>query len=245
MTAPHGACSEESIYEMGKLGFEALCISRGSLRHYNSQAPWIRTLGMRPVDSLFNLPVIPRFGISQNCENAILIAALLHQPIITVGHHQDLMDGLGILSDLSRFVNSLGQVQWRDLATISRSQYSHRIDGKTLHLKIFSQLIDLTIPEGVESIFIHRMSSEFCSNNLNWFITFNGSFKNLRSEYEVSFSSLSGQKVRIVSDHLFKLNTNLRPHNSLKPWPVVRRFLTESRDRLSPLKRYFTSRPRL
>ena len=46
MVAPHGACSEKVLEEMAQLGFESACISSGSLRHYNGQATWLRTIGI-------------------------------------------------------------------------------------------------------------------------------------------------------------------------------------------------------
>ena len=44
------------------------------------------------------LPVISRFRISRECQNAILLAAYLDQPIIPVGHHQDVAGGLDLLT---------------------------------------------------------------------------------------------------------------------------------------------------
>ncbi|MGZ8831278.1 MAG: hypothetical protein ACXW2Q_12990, partial [Thermoanaerobaculia bacterium] len=48
MAPPHGACSEETLAQMCMSGFEAACISKGSLRHYNPRAPWLATVGVGP-----------------------------------------------------------------------------------------------------------------------------------------------------------------------------------------------------
>ncbi len=92
MAPPHGACSERALDQMAQLGFEAACISTGSLYHYNKQVSWLRSLGMSPSDIIAGLVVFPRFRISKSCQNSILIAALLDHPIIPVGHHRDIAE---------------------------------------------------------------------------------------------------------------------------------------------------------
>ena len=97
MAPPHGACSETALAQMAQIGFEAACVSRGSLRYHNSGAQWTRTIGMNPCDIIAGLPVIPRCGLSRSCRNDILIAALLHQPIVVMTHHLALAEGYDLL----------------------------------------------------------------------------------------------------------------------------------------------------
>ena len=77
MVPPHGACSEKSIYEMSKLNYEAICVSPGSLRHYNRQAKWVPTIGMLPSEMINNIPIIFRQPLTNNFRNNIIITALL------------------------------------------------------------------------------------------------------------------------------------------------------------------------
>ena len=45
MAAPHGACSEQTLGVMARVGFEAACISHGSLHNYNSDKAWAKSIG--------------------------------------------------------------------------------------------------------------------------------------------------------------------------------------------------------
>ena len=55
-------------------------------------------------------PIIPRFKLAYEREVDIYLAALLEKPIIVVGHHDDLKEGLGIMSDFAQRINSVGEV---------------------------------------------------------------------------------------------------------------------------------------
>ena len=156
MAAPHGACREEMMEYMAGLGFEAACISHGSLRAHNAGKSWTGSVGFGMTEMVAGLPIIPRFGLSKESRNSILLAALLHQPVIAVGHHQDVCEGLDLLADLADLINSLGQVQWMDMQSIARSNCYLRQDGDVLHIKMFSRRIQLTVPPGISKIVINR-----------------------------------------------------------------------------------------
>jgi len=69
MVAPHGACSEEFLKDMSEMGFEAACISRGSLRRHNTGANFVRTFGMGAADIITGLPIFPRFPLSKSSQS--------------------------------------------------------------------------------------------------------------------------------------------------------------------------------
>jgi hypothetical protein len=234
MAPPHGACSEEALASMAILGFEAACISRGSLRHYNPNASWARGIGMRPSDVIRGLPVLPRFRVTPHCQNSILLSVLLRQPIIAVGHHHDVADGLGLFADLASFINSLGDVQWASTASIARSHHSRLVDSDVLHVKMHTKRADIAVPEGIARIAVHRPWLEV------------GASEELRiagATADLSIDALATdatipvqprQHVSIISSAPpDPLATQTRRHG-LRPWPVVRRLLTETRDRLAP-----------
>ena len=105
MIPPHGACSEEILAELPKCGFEAACISAGSLRAYNKDKPWIKTLGFSPSETIKDSTVLPRWGLTGSIHNALLIAAYLGQPMILRGHHQDLKHGVELFDEFAKFIN--------------------------------------------------------------------------------------------------------------------------------------------
>ena len=152
MAPPHGACSEATIAGMARLGFEAVCVSRGSLHYHNPGAAWLQTVGMKPCDIVRGLPVIPRFGLSRNCTNDILIAALLAQPIVPMTHHQMVAEGYQVLDDTASLIHSLGPVRWHDMQSISRSLYAQQLGNGTLSIRMFSRMITVPVPFGVKEV---------------------------------------------------------------------------------------------
>jgi hypothetical protein len=124
MVPPHGACSEEMLATLPVCGFEAACISHSSLRTHNKARAWTKNLGYLPSEHVRDCPVLPRWGVSGDLTNTILLAAYLNQAIILRGHHQDLKDGPGLLDQLARFVNGLGSVKWLDMTEMVRSNDS-------------------------------------------------------------------------------------------------------------------------
>jgi len=130
MVPPHGACSEEMLGALPEFGFEAACISHGSLRAFNGGKPWTKYLGYLPSEIIQGCSVLPRWGLSANPTNTILVAAYLKQPILLRGHHRDLKDGVELLDDHARFINSLGSVTWANLSTLCRMHTTNATEPK-------------------------------------------------------------------------------------------------------------------
>ncbi|WP_413936188.1 hypothetical protein [Nitrospira sp. BLG_1] len=234
MAPPHGACNENALASMACLGFEAATISRGSLRHHNKGASWLGVLGMRPSDVIAGLPVLPRFPLNESCHNSILIAALLDQPIIAAGHHQDVADGLQLLSQLSGFVNSLGSVYWADMRRIARSHFAQCLDGDILRVRMYSRHVHVNVPEGVRQLWIDR--PPFQAGEL---IPFVWRKSGDASEWK---SGIVDKPIEVLPKDRMEVrfgpitvpfgDKNLR---EFRLWPVARRQLTEVRDRLAPV----------
>jgi hypothetical protein len=244
MAPPHGACSETALAEMAQSGFEAVCVSRGSLRHHNSGAVWIRTIGMRPCDSFAGLPIIPRFGLSKNCRNDILIAALFRQPIVPMTHHQAVADGYNLLDETASFVNSLGGVTWCDMKTISRSLYSSRHDDKTLRVRMWSKRVTVPVPPGTTAIHVDRACTEDLGEETFFWRTRTGDHRWKVTSRSETFGVNSGETIEIASGPAGATATET--HTAGRPGlaPVVRRLLTEVRDRALPSVHRLTSRAR-
>jgi hypothetical protein len=241
MAPPHGACSGETLSEMALLGYEGGCISRGSLEHYNKSASWVRTLGMSPTDTICGLPVIPRFRISSDCQNSILVAAFLRQPIIPVGHHQDVADNMELLAELSQFINSFGNVRWTNMTNISRANYATLIEGDTLHLKMYSKVIDVLIPEGINHLVVRRpWLEEGALESL--LIKTSSSQKEVQVDSKEPLAVSSGQQIQVISSQNSQRQFNDGMINKFMLWPAIRRLITESRDRLTPKLRQIAIR---
>jgi len=239
MAPPHGACSEDFLRGMSNVGFEAACISRGSLRRDNRQAKWLTTIGIRSSDIVEGLTIFPRFALSGNCHNSILLAALLHQPIIPVGHHEDISEGLQMLGDLSTFVNSLGDVRWANMSGISRSHFSRMTDGAILRIRMHTRRVEVSVPEGTDRIRVERSRSEEVEpESFAWRILEDkAEWKPCRSDQLITVPP--GKKTEIVRP---PPSTSMDENTVRKfqLWPVMRRQVTEARDRVAPALRRFS-----
>jgi hypothetical protein len=233
MAPPHGACSETAISEMARLGFEAVCVSRGSLRRHNTGAAWTRTIGLQPCNMVAGLPVIPRFGLSKNCHNDILIAAVLGQPIVPMTHHEAVADGYDLLNEAASFVNSLGDVAWRDMKTVARALYSQRRDNRTLWVKMWSKRITVRVPAGTTQMRVERhWLQNSVEEALSWRASSDDSWTVLRDQETLAVHS--GMTIEIASgrDGARRSETEVSGRRRLAP--VARRVLTEVRDRALP-----------
>jgi hypothetical protein len=237
MAPPHGACSEAFLRGMSRSGFEAICISRGSLYNHNREAAWSPHIGMRPAENIEGLPVLPRFRVSWNCHNSILLAAILNQPIIPVGHHSDLEGGLNLLEELASFINNLGGVKWNDLKGISRAHYAIKSDGNTLNIKMFTRRIEVAVPEGINEIMLVLPWPEGAENrSLAWRLVGEMSKWDMQI-VEEPIAVLPGQRVEIVIKDIACKPPEKAPFRRPRLWPFTRRQLTEIRDRLAPIVR--------
>jgi hypothetical protein len=234
MAPPHGACSETALSEMAGLGFEAACVSPGSLRYHNGGAAWTRGIGLTPCDIVAGLPVIPRFGLSKVCRNDILIAALLRRPIVPMTHHHAVADGYDLLDETASFVSSLGRVAWRDMKTISRSLYLQRQDDRTRYVRMLSKRVTVPAREGTTHIRVERPWLEDASEEaLFWRVV--GADGHWRVAVRPEGISVDdGATIEIASGSTGTTGTGTYSAESPRLAPVARRLLTEARDRALP-----------
>jgi hypothetical protein len=238
MAAPHGACSEACLGQMARLGYDAACVSRGSLAHHNPGAPWLRTLGMGPCDIVAGLPILPRFRLSSRCQAAILIAALLRQPIIPVGHHQDAARGFDVLAELAGFINGLGTVHWAGMSRIVRSQYSSMVDGKALLVRLHAGRADIRVPSGIEEVRVEPPASMHgLMQPLQYAIRGPSCSAPAACAWNEPISVVADETVVVRCGQSAALPDEETRYASMKLWPIIRRLLTEGRDRLAPTLR--------
>ena len=227
MVPPHGACSEEMLADLPKCGFEAACISHGSLRAHNKAKAWTKKLGYLPSELVEGCPVLPRWGLSCG-KNAILLAAYLRQPIVLRGHQQDLKNGVETLDELARFINSLGSVQWRNMTDLSRINAQWRIEGNTCTLKPLGRRVIFRIPEQVTRLVVESP----CKDSFeSWRVTdTRGAASEARSGEPLALAA-EGNRVAAIE----AVTRVKAPGTASRPAPasaILRRLITETRDRL-------------
>jgi hypothetical protein len=232
MAAPHGACSEEMATALAQTGFEAATISRGSLMSRNPDAPWSSTVGLSPAEWFGGLPILPRFNIHSETQSRVRFAAFLGQPVIPVGHHDDLQSGLDLMARIARVVNSIAGSVWVDTTRIARTNYLSRCDGEMLHVKMYSRTIEITVPAGVTRLCVERA----------WPVEPDSEAVCVQHAATGVSDRYAGEPMAVAPGAL--VTVTARPLKTLDPYAVpgtrtalqaiVRRQLCEGRDRLRP-----------
>ena len=232
MAAPHGGCSASMANSLAQVGFEAATISRWSLMNYN-RTRWCSTIGFNVAEVLGDaFPVIPRFKLAHEREVDIYLAALLEKPIIVVGHHDDLKDGLGIMAEFARRINSVGDVIWIDMKEMARSNFSIRMGGDAFHVKMHSRRIQVTVPECSTNVVVHRpWLDDGQIEPLRWRVN-EGPWQNGEGSLN-SIATRPGDRLDVVAIRPNACNIGEVPAPSRSLWPVARRGFCELRDRLN------------
>jgi hypothetical protein len=159
----------------------------------------------------------------------------LGQPVIPVGHHDDLANGPDLLKTLAELINSLGQVQWHDMQTIAQTNFCTRRDGEVLNLKTFSRRIRVRVPTEVRSLSIHRA---WLDDKLGEGLTLTrpASPPESVARYEGEHLAVTpGEEVVISSIPPGQVDPYTIALARPSIWAIVRRQLCEGRDRLMPL----------
>jgi hypothetical protein len=233
MAAPHGACSEDMMGDMARLGFEAACISHGSLRFYNREREWTKLIGSRPAELIRGLPLFPRFRIAPDNLPKVVLAAYLDQPVVPVGHHQDVAQGLDLLNELAKKINNLGEVNWLPMGEIAKTHFQWRMDSETYVVRPFSNLVRVCVPEGVVRLRIEGAfgqgirSSRFCVIRNDRLIC------ELQEDMTLDVNPRETLTLKLSGGQPLDPESIARPRKKI--WPALRRTASEARDRLAPL----------
>jgi hypothetical protein len=228
MVPPHGACSEAMLAELAQSGFEAACISHGSLHAHNQDRLWTKTLGFLPSEWIQGCPVLPRWGMAVDTTNTILLAAFLGQPIILRGHHQDLKNGIELLAELASFINRLGPVSWSNLTSLCRMNYQWRMDGNTCRMRPLGRRVAFRVPTESTRLIIEGSESEY---QTGWQIS-GGDGTVLRFAVGESISLPDTFSGEILMEAIPVMAAPMQNGaNWPASWALLRRLLTEGRDR--------------
>lgn len=239
MAAPHGACSVSMMHVMLTLGMEGACISPWSLRLWNKGYDWGAAFGLKLAEiTRGGFPVVPRFRFCATSLGDAVVSAFLDRPIIPVGHHDTMADGLGLIFDLAAQINRLGPVRWCNMDEIQRSNYLTRRQGSTLWVRPMGARLRVVIPEGVEQLVVD-VPSPLPGNSVDEFQASRSAslaappFQFIRDHQPMTVSP--GEEVWLKA----RLLRSEDPHRCgslpLPAWALMRRVMCEVRDRSKPL----------
>ena len=241
MCPPHGGCSPETLAALFRCGFLGLAASRPfPWDGFADQRRW-RLGGWLPAQlAAGGLPVIPRYPLSRNLDD-LVFRAFLDQPLILYCHHADLRDGLEPLRAAAARVAELGDARWMSLASITRGNVLCREEEGVATVTLYSR--DVRIPRPAVPPVRVEVPRIFGADDLVRLVV-DGEDHDVRpgidgrASVTLANPATSGElRIRISApDHVATTTRNWRP----RPWPLVRRALTETRDRTLPLVRKLT-----
>jgi hypothetical protein len=238
MAPPYGAFWAGMADPMLRLGYEAVCVSRSSLKSWNGNVQWPLSFGHSPTEFLNDgFPVIPRQALARDQEDGYRLAAFLDQPIIPHGHHQDFREGFGLIERAVQTINSLGSVVWSDMASLSRSNYQTLRSGHTLRLRMHARQVTLPAVEaGIQNIIVERPWIDDHTQRPEVLICQQAATTRFyepahRTSYPIDVSG--PDSLTLLSPPQQKIDPARVPSPAFAVWPLLRRTLSEARDRLS------------
>jgi hypothetical protein len=237
ITPPHGACSEAALRAMYRLGLEAIAVTppypwRQGLPASTPLAAW------HPAELVAGgLSVLPRYHLNE-ARDELALRALLGQPLILYGHHEDFAQGLDVLAQAASDINDLGDVRWGPLSWIARGSYATRRLGDTLLVRMHAPRIAVEVPAGVHSLRV--LVPEPYGGAAGHRLTHVG------GSAEVAFVDGLGSSQPLPVDGVSRIDLTLAadcpliaaevPSPAIRPWSPIRRALAEGRDRLRTLR---------
>jgi hypothetical protein len=234
MAPPHGRASDRTLRALRDAGLDAACISR--------PFPWLTSPPAdRPLVSMFpaeivadGFPVLPRYSLSAP-RAEVPFKLFLGQPVILYGHHGDVADGLEPLADARADVARCGAARWMSLADIALSNFTSRQSGDELALRPFARRLRVSIPPGTRSIRLAGAGDGWRGDEVvTWQLPSGVRRSGLDAAVEVDGAAEVAVRIAGGSVEPEDGDAARRLPN---PWPRARRLLTESRDRVAPLRR--------
>jgi hypothetical protein len=237
MEAPYGVIAAGMVEPLVRLGYEATLITPAQFLPMNQQNRFPVTIGVAPAECLgVGLCILPRIKLTPQWKTDAVLALMLGQPIIIVGHHYDAAGGLELMRDIATTLNNWSGMQWLSLPEIARTQFQWRLQDGVLTTRLGSRRITLDVPSGVREIVVERpwLNEDSAEPLLVRPVDSSATERQWTGGAEVrGISGLSGQ-IEIQSAVPLALNPALVPARPVKFWPLVRRVLMETRDRIYP-----------
>lgn len=232
MVPPHYVCSEEMMVALLVTGFEAICYW-GPIGSGSSHA----LMGWAPADLHVGggLPGLHRLAWDASPDE-VRLRAFLKQPLILFGHHTDLVRNLDVLAEATSNVNELGDVRWLSVTDIARSNFFHQEQGDLLRIRAFSRKIDVDVPEAVRRVVVEMPEASSPGEETVTVRPVDGSAGTaVTGSVGEALTTPNSSRLEIALSRREFVDPAEAPHPSPRLWPIVRRCLTEGRDRVLPL----------
>jgi hypothetical protein len=193
--------------------------------------------GWEPAELLAGgLPVFPRLLITSPRDDLVL-RSFLGQPLIVYLHHEDLVDGVGALVETAAFINREPGVRWGSAESLARSSYLTRREGRVLHVRLFARSVELALDEDVEHVVVELPGSHDEPDRELVTLTIEGSSSSspLAASRSKPLAARGPGTARISLERSDAVDPRRVASPRLRVRPLLRRAVTESRDRLLPV----------
>lgn len=222
---PHGACASVYLAALARIGLEAVTY-RGSPVDIDDPLT-----GWHPGDLPDHRSVLGLQRVAfATPQGELLLRSYLDQPLILYGHHTDLRE-IDVLEEAVAAVAQLGPVVWMSPAELARSNYATAVVASGLRVRPFTRRLQLSVPAGVRQVSVEsRLAGSVVEvrTGPSWTKPTAGPVG-----VPMSVTGPAELDVRLpVPDQIDPLAVPTPPRRT---WPVVRRCLTEARDRAVPL----------
>ncbi len=240
MSSPHGLSAEDAMSAMFRLGVEAFTADCPfPWAPPDTPPPGWPLAGWEAAQLLASgFPVLPRYLFSKPLDDLVL-RAFLHQPLIVYGHQGTSLD---LLAAVARTVNGLGEVRWSSLEAIARSNYVTRKEGATLRVRAYSRRLSIELPDDVEQVTV-ELPPAYGADGLTRLVC--RGLDGAASSFTLPGADgagwvvsppvpVGGRRVELEIVPQAPVDPFDVPPPQPTPWPILRRVLTEGRDRLLP-----------
>jgi hypothetical protein len=232
MAPPHGACAANVPRALVRSGFSALTISR--------PRPWGPPpadaddvlLGARRAELVDGLPLIRRIHVDDI--DLVPFAAFLEQPLVVYGHHWDWPGGADDLAATAARIDGITPTAWGPLEDAVRHGVETWREGTTLQIRMYGRDATVEVPADASDVTV--LPEERHPADALDTATVVSTVREGRSSPEILLLRLT------ASDTVRPATTRSPPRSLL---PIARRLLTESRDRLQPVRAGGRGRGRL
>ena len=174
-------------------------------------------------------PLIPRFRLADRDD--LPLRAFLGQPLVLYGHSEDLADGYDVLAEAAEDVDALGDVNWVSPRAIAQTNYAVLEEGETVGLRLFSRSARVRLPAGTRWLSVELPAS---ADGLEHVAV---SADEGRGKLVALGEAVDVAGHRVIDVRLTRrdaISPLLVPRPRRSPWPILRRTLTEARDRSLP-----------
>jgi hypothetical protein len=239
MEPPYGVVSDQASLHLSALGYEGILITAEEYLRWNRTSVHPATFGMEVAGCLFDgTGTLPRRLFGRNSETEALLCAFLGQPLVFAGHHDDARDRMHRLTTFADRINALGDVRWQRLEDIVRSNYQMRCEQDQLVVRVCARRVMLQLPSAREVVIERPWITEGSPEPLVVRMAGAPDSARLEGRHARLGSPLHSHPIEVLSPHpaAREVGAIASPRPSL--WPVFRRTLTETRDRLYPLLKW-------